>query len=46
LPATDPAFGSDWIVDFYVKRPEDYKTLTHLVEHTVFRGQEWGRGIR
>jgi hypothetical protein len=39
---TDPAFGSDWILEFYVKHPEDYKTLTYLVEHTVFRRQERG----
>jgi len=38
----DPTFGSDWIREFYVKRPEDYKVLAYLAEHTVFRRQEAG----
>jgi hypothetical protein len=38
----DPTFGSDWIREFYVKQPEDYRILTYLVEHTVFRRQEAG----
>ena len=40
--APDPTFGSDWIHEFYVKRPEDYNVLTYLVEHTVFRRREAG----
>ena len=36
----DTTFGSDWIERFYVNRSEDYKVLTYLVEHTVFRRQE------
>jgi hypothetical protein len=38
----DPTFGSDWVREHYVKGPEDYKVLTYLVEHTVFRRQEAG----
>jgi hypothetical protein len=38
----DPSYGSDWIQEFYVKRTKDYKILTYLVEHTVFRRQEDG----
>jgi uroporphyrinogen-III decarboxylase len=32
----DP-YGSDWISKYYIERPEDYRVVQYLVEHTVFR---------
>jgi len=36
----DPAYGSDWIVKHYATRPEDYRVLQYLVEHTVLHRNE------
>jgi hypothetical protein len=40
--SVDPTYGSDWIQRFYIQTPEDYKVMTWLVEHTVFRRHESG----
>ena len=36
----DPSFGSDWVQQFYIKRPEDYQIVQYIVESTVLRLQE------
>ena len=36
----EPAFGSDWIQQFYIKSPEDYQIVQYIVENSVLRLQE------
>ncbi len=36
----DPAYGSDWVTKHYIERPEDYRVLRYLTEHTVLRRQD------
>jgi hypothetical protein len=48
----DPHYGSWWQVDFYVKRPEDYRVVQFMVNDTVYvpnydefqlAQERWGR---
>lgn len=42
----EPGYGSDWVLEHYVKGLEDYKVLAYLAEHTVFRRHEAGLRAR
>ena len=36
----DPTFGSDWVEQFYIKKPEDYQIVQYIVENSVLRLQD------
>jgi hypothetical protein len=37
--SVDAGYGSDWVQKYYIERPEDYRVLRYLVDHTVLRSQ-------
>ena len=36
----EPSYGSDWILEHYIKDRDDYRIVQYIVEHTVFRSHE------